>query len=77
MEIDLGQRYGRGKTFTIEAKNVSRKNIYIQRATLNGKELNNFWFLASDLLGGGSLKLEMGPEPNKNWGVNTMPPVTN
>ncbi len=72
--IDLGHLYDRGKAFSIEAKNTSRKNIYIQRATLNGKGLNNFWFPASELLGGGSLKLEMGPEPNKNWGNEKMPP---
>lgn len=74
-EIDLGQRYGRGKTFSIEAKNASRKNKYIQHATLNGKELNTFWFPASELLKGGSLKLEMGPTPNEKWGIGKMPPT--
>ncbi|MDO1451396.1 GH92 family glycosyl hydrolase [Rhodocytophaga aerolata] len=71
--IDLGSRYGRGKTFTIEARNTSRENVYVQKATLNGKELNTFWFKASDLLKGGSLVLEMGPAPNTNWGINTLP----
>ncbi|MFZ5431478.1 MAG: GH92 family glycosyl hydrolase [Bacteroidota bacterium] len=69
VEIDLGQRYGRGKTFTIEAKNASRLNRYVQSAMLNGKPLRSFSFPASELLGGGSLVLEMGPEPNKNWGT--------
>ncbi|PWJ54474.1 putative alpha-1,2-mannosidase [Dyadobacter jejuensis] len=73
--IDLGERFGRGKTFTIEAKNTSRHNKYVQSATLNGKPLNNFWFKASELLKGGSLVLEMGPEPNKTWGVGAMPPT--
>jgi predicted alpha-1,2-mannosidase len=73
--INLGEKYGRGKTFTIEAKNTSRKNVYVQKATLNGRTLQNFWFEASDLLKGGSLILEMGPEPNKNWGVGLMPVV--
>lgn len=72
-KIDLGQRYGRGKSFTIEAKNTSRKNIYIQSAVLNGEKLNDFWFPASALLKGGDLILEMGPEPNKNWGHKKMP----
>ena len=31
-------------------------------------ELNNFKFTASELLKGGKLELEMGPEPNKDWG---------
>jgi predicted alpha-1,2-mannosidase len=67
--INLGNRYGRGKTFTIEAKNTSRKNKYVQQATLNGKKLDRFHFPASELLKGGSLILEMGDTPNKNWGV--------
>ncbi|MBP3679751.1 MAG: glycoside hydrolase family 92 protein, partial [Bacteroidaceae bacterium] len=67
--IDLGERYGRGKTFTIEAHNVSRNNKYVQSAKLNGKELKNFKFPASELLKGGELILEMGSEPNYNWGV--------
>jgi predicted alpha-1,2-mannosidase len=66
--IDLGQRYGRGDTFTIEAKNASRRNKYVQQATLNGKALNTFYFPASELLKGGFLVLEMGPTPNKEWG---------
>ena len=37
--IDLGNRFGRGKTFTIIANNVSRENMYIQSAVLNGKPL--------------------------------------
>lgn len=69
VEIDLGNQYGRGKTFTIEAKNASRKNVYIQSATLNGKRLNSFQFPASELLKGGSLILEMGSTPNKAWGI--------
>ena len=77
IEIDLGNQYNRGKTFVIEAKNNSFNNKYVQSAKLNGKELKNFWFLASDLLKGGVLELEMGPEPNVNWGVNEMPDSPN
>ncbi len=68
IEIDLGYRYGRGNKFIIEAKKVSRKNKYIQSAKLNGIELNDFKFPASELLKGGILQLEMGALPNKNWG---------
>ncbi len=69
IEIDLGKRYGRGNKFVIEAKNASRKNIYIQSATLNGKKLTSFRFPASELLKGGKLVVEMGNKPNKNWGI--------
>lgn len=67
--INLGQRYGRGETFTIVANNVSRKNKYIQSATLNGERLDSFCFEASELLKGGELILQMGDQPNKNWGT--------
>lgn len=66
--IHLGERYGRGKDFVIEAHNTSRRNIYVQSAILNGKPLQSFQFPASELLRGGRLELEMGPLPNKQWG---------
>jgi predicted alpha-1,2-mannosidase len=69
IEIDLGEQYGRGKKFIIQAKNASRKNVYIQKAKLNGKILNSFRFPVSELLKGGSLILEMGSKPNKLWGI--------
>ena len=71
--IHLGNRYGRGDTFTIEARHASRRNQYVQRATLNGEELSTFWFPARELLQGGTLILEMGPEPNKQWGLGPLP----
>lgn len=67
--IDLGKRFGRGSLFTIKANNVSRKNMYVQSATLNGKPLNSSIFPAKELLKGGELVLEMGPKPNENWGL--------
>lgn len=69
VEIDLGNRYGRGKKFIINANNASRINMYVQSAMLNGKPLNDFKFPAKELLMGGTLELEMGPEPNKTWGI--------
>ena len=70
IEIDLGERFGRGKKFTIRAEGASRKNMYVQQATLNGRALNSFKFPASELLKGGSLILKMGPQPNKKWGIS-------
>jgi predicted alpha-1,2-mannosidase len=67
--IDLGERFGRGKTFTIEAKNSSRLNKYVQSAKLNGEVLQDFKFPACELLKGGKLELEMGAEPNESWGI--------
>ncbi|MGQ8336953.1 GH92 family glycosyl hydrolase [Sunxiuqinia sp. A32] len=59
---------GGGKTFVVEAKNVSAQNKYIQSATLNGKALDKVWFSHSDIINGGKLILEMGNRPNKEWG---------
>ena len=67
--IHLDGREGRGDRFVIKADGASRKNIYVQSAKLNGKEWNSFKFPASELLGGGTLELVMGPEPNKEWGL--------
>ncbi len=71
--INLGEKYGRGKSFQITSLNASRTNKYIQSATLNGKVLKNFWFPASELLKGGKLTLVMGPKANEQWGVGEMP----
>jgi len=74
--IRLDDKYYSGKEFVILAKNTSKTNKYIQSATLNGKALNNFWIYHSELVKGGELVLEMGPEPNKDWAVNsTLPQV--
>ena len=59
---------GNSKTFTIEAKDVSTKNKYIQSALLNGEPLNCPWFTHADLVKGGTLVLQMGPRPNEEWG---------
>jgi predicted alpha-1,2-mannosidase len=67
--IDLGEQFGRGKKFEIIATGASRMNKYVQSARLNGKPLDSFSFPAEEMLGGGSLILEMGPQPNTGWGV--------
>jgi len=66
--IHLDENYYPGGKFVIEARNASKENIYIQSAKLDGKKLNTPWFYHSELVDGGSLVLEMGPEPNTKWG---------
>ncbi len=61
-------RMGNGKEFTIIANHVSAQNKYIQSASLNGLPLNKPWFLHSDIRDGGTLVLEMGDAPNRQWG---------
>jgi putative alpha-1,2-mannosidase len=57
-----------GRVFTVRAMNQSAHNKYIQSATLNGHALNKPWFSHSDIAPGGTLILQMGPQPNKFWG---------
>ncbi len=57
-----------GHDFIVTAKNNSEKNMYIQSATLNGRPLDRPWFAHTEIAHGGELVLNMGPEPNVNWG---------
>jgi len=66
--IHLDPKYYKGGQFVIEARGNSKENVYIQSATLDGKALDRPWFYHRDLVDGGSLVLEMGPEPNRKWG---------
>ena len=63
-----------GKQFKLTANKCSVENKYIQSARLNGKELNTPWFSHEQLMTGGHLELEMGPLPNKSWGISPMKP---
>ena len=72
--IHLNNRYYPGQTFTIIAHNQGAQNIYVQSAKLNGQPLTGCWFYHEDLVKGGTLELELGPAPNKAWGVNPPPP---
>nr|WP_314898075.1 GH92 family glycosyl hydrolase [uncultured Flavobacterium sp.] len=58
-----------GKTFVIEAENVSDKNFYIQSATLNGVAFDKTAITHQQIVQGGILHFVMGSEPNKNWGL--------
>ncbi|MCB0822831.1 MAG: GH92 family glycosyl hydrolase [Bacteroidales bacterium] len=58
-----------GKTFTIRTNNNSEENKYIQSARLNGKEYDKSFLMHSDIMNGGEIVFEMGPEPNEKWGV--------
>lgn len=64
--ISLDNHYYPGKTFKIICKNNSRKNMYVQSASLNGTTLNRMYLLHHEIISGGELILEMGSEPNKN-----------
>lgn len=64
-----------GKLFKVIARNNSDKNIYIQRASMNGKPLNTPWFTHDQIVDGSTLVLEMGELPNKEWGAQKGYPI--
>ncbi|HKG08203.1 MAG TPA: GH92 family glycosyl hydrolase [Pedobacter sp.] len=70
--IELGNQ----KKLTIQAKNNSKENIYIQSASFNGKKLDNCWLYRDELMQGGKLEFVMANRPNVNWGVTNPPPST-
>lgn len=66
--IKLDKAYSKGERFTIKTVGNSSQNIYIQRATLNGKPYNRCFIDHKELMKGGVLELVMGNKPNATWG---------
>jgi predicted alpha-1,2-mannosidase len=66
--ISLDPAYAKGQSFIILARNNSPRNIYIQRATLNGHPYPHCFIDHADVMAGGVLELQMGPTPNRRWG---------
>jgi predicted alpha-1,2-mannosidase len=58
-----------GKTFTVEAINNSKENIYIQSVELNGKAYSKSYINHKDIMNGGVLKFVMGNTPNYKFGA--------
>ena len=48
-----------GKRFTVEAKNISRENLYVQSVQLNGKPFTDATLPHEAVMAGGSLVFEM------------------
>jgi predicted alpha-1,2-mannosidase len=60
---------GGNKTFTMEAINAGPKNIYIQRATLNGIPYRKSYITFQEIKAGSTLRLYMGDKPNPIFGA--------
>lgn len=54
-----------GKTFEIEARDQSNKNVYVTAITLNGKPLDRRYITHSEITAGGKLVYQMSPKPVK------------
>jgi predicted alpha-1,2-mannosidase len=74
--LRLNKTFNKAGEFTIEARNNSKDNKYIQTAKLNGSLLNKTWFTHDVISKGGKITFDMGAEPNKNWGTaaESIPP---
>lgn len=64
---------GEGKTFTIEARDTSSTNQFIQSATLDGKPFTRAWLTQEEITAGGRIVFQMGPKP-ANWATGALPP---
>ena len=69
VEIRLHPDYYQGKKFVIITENNTIGNTYIQSAKLNGENWSKFSFSHETFIKGGKLKLRLGKEPDKNWGI--------
>lgn len=59
-----------GRKFTVIAHNNNRENIYIQSVKLNGEPYRRSFITHSDIMRGGILEFQMGPEPEKSFGAS-------
>ena len=65
--IMLNDKYYPGKEFIIETENNSPENIYIQSISAKGNPLTETFIPFSEIVNGGSMKLEMGSSPKDNY----------
>ena len=67
--IHLDPRYYPGKSITLICRNNASENMYIQSVKFNNEPWNKFQISHEILVRGGTLEIELGPKPNKQWGV--------
>lgn len=68
---EISLNLANGKTFTVKANKLSKKNKFIKSARLNGKPLNRSFITHDDIINGGTLTFVMSNIPNKHWGIET------
>jgi predicted alpha-1,2-mannosidase len=54
-----------GQSFTIQVKNQSAKNVYVQQVTLNGQKLTQPFLAQADVAKSGTLMFTMGARPTR------------
>lgn len=56
-----------GKTFTVLAPQVSKKNMYIQSVKLDGEPYNKSYITHEQIMNGSTLEFDMGENPGPVW----------
>lgn len=65
-QIPMAQiNVGNGKTFTMEAKNLSKENMYVEKIELNGQLYDKKFITYQDIMNGSSLVFYMTSEVKK------------
>jgi predicted alpha-1,2-mannosidase len=63
IEIELNKDYYEGKRIVIEVENYGEENCYIKSANFDNNEMKSYTLDHEQLVGGGTLKLEMSSKP--------------
>jgi predicted alpha-1,2-mannosidase len=69
IKIHLDPAYYSGKELLIKVNDQSPEHYFIQSSTWNGISMDQCWIFHEDLVKGGELILNMGPQANREWGV--------
>jgi len=57
-----------GKKFTVLAKGASKTKKYIQKAFINGREIDSPFISHEQIMAGATLEIMLSDLPNKSWG---------
>ena len=76
LTIALDPAWYGNKSFTVIGRNNSPENMFVQSVTLNGKPLERSWIRHHEIVTGGVLEFQMGPQPNLHRGTSkkALPP---
>ncbi len=55
-----------GKTFKVNTKNQSDKNVYVEKVLLNGKILDRKYISHTEIMNGGEITFFMSSKPKKD-----------
>ncbi len=64
-----------GKKFTVLARGASKTKKYIQKALINGVDIDSPYITHEQIMAGAKLELVLSDMPNKEWGKNAIPPM--